>query len=52
MRYLFLIFMMSIWIAGVVLAHGFWLKILAIIFMPYAWYLVVEMAMKMTGIVT
>ena len=30
------------WLAGIVLAHGFWLTALSIFFPFYAWYLVVE----------
>ena len=30
------------WLAGIVLASGFWSTFFAIILMPYAWYLVVE----------
>lgn len=37
------------WIAGIVLAKGFWLTMAAIFFPPYAWYLVVERGMVMTG---
>lgn len=29
---------MYLWIAGVVLANG-WMKLLAVFFFPYAWYL-------------
>lgn len=37
------------WIAGIVLAHGFWLTTLALIFPPYGWYLFVERAMRVAG---
>lgn len=37
------------WVAGMVLAEGFWLTILAIILPPYAWYLVVERALEAIG---
>ena len=37
------------WLAGVVLASGFWSTAFAICFPPYAWYLVVERAMVMAG---
>lgn len=53
MRYLYLILsnMMSVcftlvflyaWVLGAVLASGFWEKLLAIVFVPYGWYLIVE----------
>ena len=38
------------WIAGVVLAKGFWLTVLAIFIPFYAWYLVVEKIMIAIGI--
>ena len=37
------------WLAGIVLAAGWW-KALAVFFPPYAWYLVVELAMRSTGL--
>ena len=37
------------WIAGAVLAKGFWSTAAAICFPPYAWYLVVERGMVMAG---
>ena len=40
-----------LWIAGVVLAKGFWWTVLAITVPFYAWYLVVERVMQMAGIV-
>jgi len=38
------------WIAGVVLAKGFWWTFLAIIFPWYGWYLVVKHLMILGGI--
>ena len=35
------------WLMGIVLAQGFWNVLFTIIFPPYAWYLVVEKAMKL-----
>lgn len=37
------------WIAGVVLATGFWSTGAAVCMPPYAWYLVVERMMAMAG---
>lgn len=37
------------WLAGIVLAKGFWLTFFAISTPPYAWYLVVERGMKILG---
>ena len=36
------------WIAGTVLAPGWW-KVVAFLFPPYPWYLVVERAMQAGG---
>jgi hypothetical protein len=46
------IFFLFSWIAGVVLAKGFWLTITAIFCPFYAWYLVIERILIMTGIAT
>lgn len=37
------------WLAGMVLAAGA-LKVIAFIFPPYAWYLLVERAMQLAGV--
>ena len=37
------------WLAGMVLANGFWSTTAAIFLPPYAWYLVAERAMKLAG---
>ena len=41
--------LMFFWIAGVVLAKGFWWTVLAIFFPFYAWYLVVEKTLFILG---
>ena len=38
------------WLAGIVLAKG-WYKLLAFLIPPYGWYLIVERAMQLLGIV-
>lgn len=38
------------WLAGIVLANGFWSTLGAITVPPYALYLVVEMAMRLWGL--
>ncbi len=38
------------WLAGLVLAKGFWSTFFACVFPFYAWYLVVETAMVMLGV--
>lgn len=39
------------WLAGVVLAKGFWSTFFAVVFVPYAWYLVVEKVMIAWGLI-
>lgn len=43
-----LVVMIVPWLMGLVLAQGFWSNVFAF-FPPYAWYLVVEHAMKLSG---
>ena len=38
-----------LWLAGIVLAKGFWSTVAAICVLPYAWYLVVERVMAIAG---
>ena len=38
-----------LWLAGMVLAQGFWVTVVAVLFPPYAWYLVVERALVIIG---
>lgn len=37
------------WLAGIVLAHGFWSTLFAILMPPWAWLLVTERALMMAG---
>jgi hypothetical protein len=37
------------WISGIVLAKGFWWKLLAFLFPLYSWYLVVKHLMILGG---
>ena len=37
------------WLAGIVLAEGFWSTAAAICMPPYAWYLFVERGLLVTG---
>ena len=39
----------GVWVAGTVLAKGVWSTLCAVIFPPWAWYLVVERIMAATG---
>lgn len=39
----------AFWMAGTVLAKGFWPVVLAVTLPPYAWYLVAEMLMQKFG---
>lgn len=49
MRYVASFVLLVAWLAGIVMAAGFWLTALAICFPVYAWYLVVERGLKMMG---
>ena len=44
-----LLFIVLPWLAGTVLAKGFWLTATAVFLPPYAWYLVVERALVAIG---
>lgn len=37
------------WLAGIVLAQGFWSTAIATCMPPYAWYLVVERGLLLAG---
>ena len=43
--------MIAAWVGGWVLAQGFWLMAVAILFPPYGWYLVVEKFMEFFGMI-
>lgn len=47
-RLLFNLVIVVPWVVGVVLAQG-WLKLVAFVFVPYAWYLMIEKLMQMNG---
>ena len=51
MLYIFRFFVMIVWIFGLILAKGFWSTFFAIIIPPWAWYLVVEYAVKYFGLI-
>jgi uncharacterized membrane protein len=51
-EYTFRILLLAVWIAGIVLAKGFWSTFFAIFFAPYSWYLVMERVLTMNGIIT
>lgn len=39
-----------LWLAGIVIAKGFWSTFFSIIFLPYSWYLVIEKIILYYGI--
>lgn len=51
MKYLYVIFMLTIWITGIVIAKGFWSTFFSIIFCPYSWYLVIEKFLIIQGLI-
>ena len=38
------------WLMGTAIAQGFWQTTFAVLLPPYAWYLLVERAMKVWGL--
>ena len=52
MRDLLIFVMVTTWLAGIVLAKGFWLTVLAVCLPFYAWYLLIERVMQRTGFVS
>lgn len=38
-----------VWVAGVVIAKGFWSTFIGMFFFPWDWYLVIEKIMKAMG---
>ena len=46
------ILFLLLWVAGVVLAKGFWLTVTAIFCPFYAWYLIIERLLVMFGVAT
>jgi len=46
---LIIVFVIIPWLMGIVLANGGWSITVAVLFPPYAWYLVVESAMAAIG---
>jgi len=51
MRHLVQITFVFLWLAGIVLAKGFWLTALAYIFPLYGLYLLTELLMRIFGII-
>lgn len=45
------VFCIASWLAGIALSSGFWSGLAAIIFPPWAWYLLVEHTMTMFNFV-
>lgn len=42
----------AMWIGGWILAKGFWSTLVAVIFPPWGWYIVVEKVLIMNGMIT
>ena len=45
MKYIYALIVCTAWIAGVVIAKGFWSTTIACAFPPYAFYLLIERAL-------
>jgi hypothetical protein len=50
MQYIIQFFALIIWIAGIVIAKGFWSTFFGIFFPPWAWYLVIEKLLRHFGV--
>lgn len=46
----FLMIAWIVWVAGAVIAKGFWSTVLCIFFFPWSWYLVIEKVMIAWGL--
>lgn len=42
---------LSFWVAGMVLAKGFWSTLFAICLPPWGWYLIAERALTVSGLI-
>lgn len=51
MKYLFVIFILTMWISGIFIAKGFWSTFFTITFCPYAWYLVIEKILLINNLI-
>jgi len=47
MKYIVYLILLVSWIAGIVIAKGFWSTFFSIVFTPWAYYLVVEHILKL-----
>ncbi len=50
MKYIYSAFAMCVWIAGIVIAKGFWSTLFAVCIPFWAWYLVIEKALYYFGV--
>ena len=50
MKHLLSVILLILWIAGFVIAKGFWSTV-ACVFAPYSFYLVIELAMSNLGLI-
>ena len=50
MRDILKVLLTLIWVAGIVIAKGFWSTFFSIFFPPWSWYLVVERVLTVGGL--
>lgn len=43
--------LLAMWLAGTVIASGFWATFFAITFFPFAWYLATERFLQIWGVI-
>lgn len=39
------------WVSGIVIANGFWSKLIAVVIFPYSWYVLLEHLFKYIGFI-
>lgn len=47
----FVLVLLTMWLAGTVIASGFWATFFAITFFPFAWYLAMERFLQFWGVI-
>lgn len=48
--FVLIMFWSLLWFYGVALAQGFWLKLVAVFFFPYAWYVGIRKLALLSGL--
>lgn len=51
MKHLVKLIIFIVWIAGLVIAKGFWSTFFALFFIPWGWYLIIERLLIINGVI-